>query len=80
MRRGFTPPCSTSRDHTIAQVKRTVENRVVRRREVTCGAVSGKSLARAWTVVHGMDADAERVRGTPHLAYAFLRRTGLSVA
>ena len=22
----------------------------------------------------------ERVRGTPHLAYAFLRRTGLSVA
>jgi hypothetical protein len=47
MRGGLTPPCSTSRGHTIAQVKGTVENREVRRREVRCGAVSGKSLARA---------------------------------
>jgi hypothetical protein len=53
-----TPPCSISRDHTIAQVNAAVENREVRRREVGCGAVSGKSLARAWTVVHGLDAGA----------------------
>ena len=54
VRRGFTPPVSTSRDHTTAQVTGGAEDRAVGRREGTCGAVSGKSLARACTVVHGM--------------------------
>ena len=46
MRRGFTPPCMTSRDHTTAQVRGAAEDRVARRREVARSAVSGKSLAR----------------------------------
>jgi hypothetical protein len=58
MRRGLTPLCRTSSDHTTAQVKGAVENREVRRREVTCGTVSGKSLARVRTVIHGMDSYA----------------------
>jgi hypothetical protein len=46
MRPAFTSPCDTSRDHTTAQVKGEAEDRAVGRREGTCGAVSGKSLAR----------------------------------
>src|SRR5215213_3619435 len=46
MRRGFTPPCMTSRYHTTAQVRGAAEDRVARRREVARSAVSGKSLAR----------------------------------
>ena len=47
MRGRFTLPCSTLRVHTSAQVSGTVESGDMRRREVTCSAVSGKSLARA---------------------------------
>jgi hypothetical protein len=38
-----------------------------------CGPTLGEVIAQAH---HGI----ERVRGTPHLAYSFLRRAGLSVA
>jgi hypothetical protein len=47
MRGRFTTPCSTSRPHTSAQVRRADEGSVVGPLEVTCSAVSGKSLARA---------------------------------
>jgi len=50
MRRWFTPPCRTSRDHTTGQVKGAVKDQGVGRREVACSAVVGKSLARA---LHG---------------------------
>ena len=42
----FTTPCNTSRVHITAQVRNAAEGWVVGRREVTCSAVSGKSLAR----------------------------------
>ena len=47
MRGWFTPPRRTSRSHTTTLVRDAVEGWVVRRREVTCSAVSGKFLARA---------------------------------
>jgi hypothetical protein len=46
MRGWFTAPCSTSSPRTIAQVRDAVEGCVVGDREDTCGAVSGKPLAR----------------------------------
>ena len=45
MRGSFTPLCSTSRAHTTAQVKGDAEDRAMGPREVTRGAISGKSLA-----------------------------------
>jgi hypothetical protein len=42
----FTTPCITSLTYATEQVRGVVEGWVVWRREVTCGAVSGKSLAR----------------------------------
>jgi hypothetical protein len=55
----FTMPCRTSRAHTTALVSGAVEGRVVRRREVACSAVSGKSLARApCVIVLGTNAGA----------------------
>jgi hypothetical protein len=42
----FTTPCSTSPTNATAQVRGAVEGWVVPRREATCSAVSGKSLAR----------------------------------
>ena len=42
----FTTPCTTSRVHITAQVRDAAEGWVVGRREATCSAVSGKSLAR----------------------------------
>src|SRR5258706_14345080 len=47
MRGRFTLPCSTLRVHTSAQVSGTLESGAMGRREVTCSAVPGKSLARA---------------------------------
>ena len=45
--------------HTTTLVRGNVEGRVVRRREVTCSAVSGKSLARApCVIVIGTNAGA----------------------
>jgi hypothetical protein len=46
MRGEFTTPYSTSRAHTTLQVRAAVERLGVGPREVTCSAVSGKSLAR----------------------------------
>ena len=43
----FTSPCTTSPTHATEQVKGATEGWIVRRRQVTRGAVSGKSLARA---------------------------------
>ena len=62
MRGRFTTPHATSRSHTSAQVKGAAEGWSVGRREVTCSAVSGKSLARrlrghACLVVLGTVAD-----------------------
>jgi hypothetical protein len=47
----FTSPCTTSPTHATEQVKGAAEGWVVGRRQVTCSAVSGKSLARvpAWS-------------------------------
>jgi hypothetical protein len=42
----FTSPCATSPTHATGQVNGAAEGWIVRRREVTCSAVSGKSLAR----------------------------------
>jgi len=42
----FTSPCTASPTHATEQVKGAAEGRAVGRREVACGAVSGKSLAR----------------------------------
>jgi hypothetical protein len=47
MRRRFTPPRGTSRDHTTVQVRAAAKGWIVERREVARSAVSGKSLARA---------------------------------
>ena len=47
----FTSPCTTSRTHATEQGKGAARDRVVRRREVTCSAVSGKSLAKIPRVV-----------------------------
>jgi hypothetical protein len=47
MRGGFTTPCGTTRDYTTAQVRGAVDKCFVRRGEVACSAVSGKSLARS---------------------------------
>jgi hypothetical protein len=46
----FTTPCRTSRAHTTGLMRGAVEGRVVRRREGTRSAVSGKFLARG---LHG---------------------------
>jgi hypothetical protein len=45
MRGWFTTPCSTPRCRTTAQARAAVERLAARRREATCGAVSGKALA-----------------------------------
>jgi hypothetical protein len=58
MRGWFTKPCRTPCPHTTAQVAGAAEGWVVGWREVARSAVSGKSLARACTAVHGMDAGA----------------------
>ena len=42
----FTSPCATSPTHATEQVKGAAEGWVMGRRQVTCSAVSGKSLAR----------------------------------
>ena len=47
MRGWFTTPCGTSCIHITAQVRGAAEGWVVGRREATCSAVSGKSLARS---------------------------------
>jgi hypothetical protein len=46
MRGEFTSPCTASPTHATELVKGAAEGWVVGRREVTCSAVSGKSLAR----------------------------------
>jgi hypothetical protein len=46
MRRGFTTPGSTSRRHTTAHLKGAAKGWVLGRRQVTCRALSGESLAR----------------------------------
>jgi hypothetical protein len=43
----LTSLCATSPTHATEPVKGAAEGWIVRRREVTCSAVSGKSLARA---------------------------------
>ena len=58
MRGGFTTPCSTSCLYTTAQVSSAAKGWVVGRREAARSTVSGKSLARACTAVHDMDAGA----------------------
>jgi hypothetical protein len=58
MRRWFTTPCSTSCLYTTAQVSSAAKGWVVGRREAARSTVSGKSLARACTAVHDMDAGA----------------------
>jgi hypothetical protein len=79
----FTPPCTPSCGHTTAQVKGAAGDRGVGWREVACSAVSGKSLARPCTAVHGMDAGAiVRSPATSdwHLScIAVLRRPGSRV-
>ena len=47
----FTSPRATSPTHATEQVKGAAEGWVVGRRQVTCSAVSGKSLARARCVI-----------------------------
>jgi hypothetical protein len=81
----FTTPRRTSRAHTTTLVRGAVEGRVVRRREVTCSAVSGKSLARApCVIVLGANAGpigrSPRPPGDWHLwCTAVLRRVGSRV-
>jgi hypothetical protein len=61
MRRSFTSPRGTSRDHTTAQVRGAVEGCVVGRGEVASGVVSGKSLARLSAVAWDVSAASFRV-------------------
>jgi hypothetical protein len=58
MRGRFTTPYMTFRHYMNVEVDGIVAGWVVRRREAARSAVSGKSLARACTAVHGMDAGA----------------------
>jgi hypothetical protein len=51
----FTTPCGASRASTTAEVRGAAEGWVWGRGEAACSTVSGKSLARACTVVSGTD-------------------------
>ena len=54
----FTSQRATSPSHATEQVRGAVEDRVVRRREAACSAVSGKSLARTLRAVDGTNTGA----------------------
>jgi len=68
MRRGFTQPVSTSLDHTTAQVEGDAEDRAKGQREVTRGAISGKSLARLPCVAPESRGAAPDAQGPCQLA------------
>jgi hypothetical protein len=70
----FTSPCATSPTHATEQVKGAAEGWVVGRRQVTCSAVSGKSLARApCVVVFGTNAGAVVPAARDHLRLGHIR-------
>jgi hypothetical protein len=62
----FVPPRVTSRPLAITEVSRAAEGGVVWGREVACGAVSGKSLARipAWSSMARTPAPSSRQPST----------------
>ena len=72
MRGGFTTPCGTPCHHTTAQVKGGTEDWAVGLREVTRGAVFGKSLATTsgWSM-------ARRRSGSPLRKLTALRCTAV---
>jgi hypothetical protein len=84
MRGWFTPPHTTFRGHTTAQVKGAAGDRGVGWREVACSAVSGKSLARAPTQQSWHGRRRHRPEPCPQADWhlrcsAVLRRSGSRV-